>query len=116
MDDRESHCEYCGKTIEPGDPRVSLGPSHDFEYSSWSHYSCLPILSSTLSSTREARPVKNDRDHIVEIHPSNVAKLRDWLQSPNGACIFKGVIFEAVVGGGVLVRTSPYRFIPVDRC
>lgn len=50
-----------------------------------------------------------ERDHTVEIFPENMDRLRAWMESPNGALCSARIIFESVEGGGILVRTSPYR-------
>ena len=47
-------------------------------------------------------------EHITELNPGGVDKLRGWLVRPNGSLTMGRVTFEAVEGGGVLVRTLPY--------
>jgi hypothetical protein len=52
-------------------------------------------------------------EHIVQISARDVDLLRSWLEWPNGSFgVGKRkdrVTFEAVQGGGVLVRTLPYK-------
>lgn len=50
-----------------------------------------------------------DREHLTELNPGGTGKLRAWLASPNGSLTMGRVTFEAVAGGGILVRTQPYR-------
>lgn len=52
-----------------------------------------------------------DREHVVQVNRGDLAALREWLRSPNGAftprCAPR-LTFEACAGG-VLVRSKPYR-------
>lgn len=69
------------------------------------------------SSSRPVPEVRPDREHVVTISRSDVAKLRKWLEFPNGASPIMGtrhqsVHFEAVEGGAVMVRTQPFRYNP----
>ena len=54
----------------------------------------------------------HDREHIVQLGDHERQALLEWLARPNGSHVVVGkrVIFEAVVGGGILVRTQPYRY------
>lgn len=48
-------------------------------------------------------------EHIVELNPTQAGRLREWLDKPNGSHRpTSRVGFEAVCGGGLLVRTKPY--------
>lgn len=58
-------------------------------------------------------------EHIAELNRTDTAALREWLVRPNGAHVVpqkpRGVphsstrvVFEAVEGGGILVRTHNY--------
>lgn len=49
-----------------------------------------------------------DREHIVELGRAQRETLIEWLQNPNGSHRAGRVTFEAVEGGGILVRTDPY--------
>lgn len=49
-----------------------------------------------------------DREHLTELNPCGVDRLREWLARPDGALSMGRVTFEAVAGGGILVRTKPY--------
>ena len=51
-----------------------------------------------------------DREHIVDLNAAEVARLREWLARPNGSHGRGRVHFNAVEGGGVMVRTHPYRY------
>jgi hypothetical protein len=60
--------------------------------------------------------VMQDHEHAVQLGAGDVASLRRWLDSPNGGwylhapgTLVSRASFEAVDGGGVLVRTQPYR-------
>lgn len=44
-------------------------------------------------------------DHLIELNPSGVNRLRKWLGHPGGALTMGRVTFESVAGGGILVRT-----------
>lgn len=52
-----------------------------------------------------------DREHVVQVNRGDLAALREWLRSPNGAftprCAPR-LTFEACAGG-VLVRSKPYQ-------
>lgn len=54
-----------------------------------------------------------DRAHWVDIRYPDMARLRKWMERPNGSFIATGwrVVFDAVEGGGIAVRTDPYRYI-----
>ena len=81
---------------------------------SWKHEENLEKLREMISRASpghveemlNAYPAQHD--HHVQLSASDRAQLLAWLADPNGACIFQRVTFEAVVGGGVLVRTKPY--------
>ena len=47
-------------------------------------------------------------EHITELNPGGVDKLRAWLVRPSGSLSMGRVTFEAVEGGGILVRSRPY--------
>lgn len=51
-----------------------------------------------------------DREHIVQMSSHETQKLREWLAHPSGSFSSStgDVAFDAVQGGGVLVRTQPY--------
>lgn len=49
-------------------------------------------------------------EHIVELSPEQRRVLSLWLNAPNGGCVIGRVTFEAVEGGGILVRTEPYSY------
>lgn len=48
------------------------------------------------------------REHIVQLNNNDRMKLLEWMKSPNGSHRIGRVNFEAVEGGGLLVRTDPY--------
>lgn len=48
------------------------------------------------------------REHIVQVSAADTARLREWIQSPNGSFVGARYAVEAVEGGGVLVRTLPH--------
>lgn len=50
------------------------------------------------------------REHLVDVPYRHMANLRAWLERPNGSHNIGRVTFEAVEGGGVLVRTLPYSY------
>lgn len=53
-----------------------------------------------------------DREHIVQLSDAERVALIEFLKSPNGSHRTgrsSRVCVEAVVGGGVLIRTRPYR-------
>ncbi len=57
-----------------------------------------------------------DREHIVDIYYRDMAELRTWMERPNGAHVVSDrVSFEAVEGGGVWIRTKPFRY-QAPRC
>lgn len=47
--------------------------------------------------------------HIVQVATSDMSRLRDWMSRPNGSLNLGRATLEAVVGGGILIRTRPYR-------
>lgn len=47
--------------------------------------------------------------HIVQVTTSDMSRLRDWMSHPNGSLNLGRATLEAVVGGGILIRTRPYR-------
>ena len=52
-----------------------------------------------------------DREHLVQLNANQVEILRGWLEWPNGSLrINDRLVLNAVVGGGILVRTDPYRY------
>lgn len=54
--------------------------------------------------------MNEDRGHIVEIYQRDMDRLRAWLERPNGSLsVGRRVTLEAVGGGGILIRTRPYR-------
>lgn len=57
----------------------------------------------------EVAPRERQREHIAELSRGERMGLLSWLQAPNGGCTLgqPGVTFEAVEGGGILVRTRP---------
>lgn len=57
-----------------------------------------------------ATDAKAEREHIVEVFPIDMAKLRAWIAAPNGGLALADwrLILEAVEHGGILVRTYPY--------
>jgi hypothetical protein len=57
-----------------------------------------------------------DREHVVELSRAQVARLISWLQASNGSLTLgPRLSVNAVEGGGVLVRTEPYRATTVSR-
>lgn len=64
---------------------------------------------------------RTEREYSVQLSWLQVTKLRAWLGeprwnpgdnwavTPNGSLPLGRVNFEAVMGGGILVRTQPYR-------
>lgn len=48
-------------------------------------------------------------DHIVELNASQLRQLERWLWRPSGSLALGRVTFEAVSGGGLLVRTRPFQ-------
>lgn len=55
-----------------------------------------------------SKSVIPDREHICTVYPRDMERLRKWLDRPNGSLTIGDVTFEAVVHGGVWVRTKPY--------
>jgi hypothetical protein len=53
-------------------------------------------------------PEAQDHEHVTELNPGGTDKLRAWLARPRGSLSMGRVTFEAVAGGGILVRTRPY--------
>ncbi len=49
-------------------------------------------------------------EHLAQINLEERMRLQEWMKSPNGSLRFGRVCFEAVVGGGILVRTDPYDY------
>lgn len=49
-------------------------------------------------------------DHLVELSEEDRRQLVAWMKRSGGSLIFDRVTFDAVEGGGVLVRTEPYRY------
>ena len=64
------------------------------------------------------QPVIPDREHLPVLNASDTRKLRAWLERPNGSLIvgprWQYVAFESVEGGGIMVRTQPYRYVPPE--
>lgn len=59
--------------------------------------------------------VVGDRDHHVQLSSTDRRSLLTWLERPNGSWRPDGerrVTVDAVEGGGILVRTRPYRYQP----
>lgn len=56
---------------------------------------------------------KERQSHVVELSADQVASVRNFLEKPNGSFnlgLPARIVFEAVQGGGALVRTCPYGF------
>lgn len=56
-----------------------------------------------------------DRPHHVQLSSSDRRSLMEWLERPSGSWISDDgsrVTVDAVEGGGILVRTRPYSFVP----
>lgn len=49
-------------------------------------------------------------EHLVQINNNDRMQLREWMASPNGSHRIGRVNFEAVVGGGLMIRTDPYDY------
>jgi hypothetical protein len=49
------------------------------------------------------------REHIAALTADQAAALLQWLERPSGSISVGLAVFEAVTGGGVLVRTRPWR-------
>ena len=60
---------------------------------------------------KERDRVTPDRAHHVQLTAAERHRLQDWLTDPNGSLGRLGeygrVTFDAVEGGGILVRTTP---------
>jgi hypothetical protein len=67
----------------------------------------LSVAGAVLTAIRPdpGRPA-GDGEHLIELNPSGVVRLRDWLAHPDGALVMGRAGFEAVPGGGILVRTG----------
>jgi hypothetical protein len=52
--------------------------------------------------------MNGDREHIVIVPMSEMARLRKWMDRPNGSFRHGRVTFEAVEGGSIWVRTRPW--------
>lgn len=48
------------------------------------------------------------REHIVQLNPDQRQSLQTWLKHPNGSLRLGRACFEAVQGGGILIRTDAY--------
>jgi hypothetical protein len=53
---------------------------------------------------------ERDREHIVQLNCKEREDLIKWLNHPSGAHLDGRATFEAVQGGGILVRTQPYSY------
>lgn len=53
-------------------------------------------------------PSLGGHEHVTELNPPGTDKLRKWLVRPSGSLTMGRVTFEAVAGGGILVRTQSY--------
>lgn len=49
------------------------------------------------------------REHIAALTADQAAALLQWLERPAGSICAGPATFEAVTGGGILVRTRPWR-------
>jgi len=57
-----------------------------------------------------SRKLKEMGEHNVQLNREQAAKLRAWLATPNGSCsLGDRLTVESVEGGGLLVRTRPWR-------
>ena len=59
---------------------------------------------------KERDRVTPDRAHHVQLTAAERHRLRDWLAEPNGSVTlgeYRRATFDAVEGGGILVRTTP---------
>jgi hypothetical protein len=60
----------------------------------------------------EERAARMNTRLSADVRPSDMAALRQWLERPNGSHgpeSSRGLVtFDAVVGGGILVRTKPW--------
>lgn len=69
-------------------------------------------LIGTMLETPGAVSVHNvpapDRQHLVDVPARSMDALREWLARPNGSFMAGRVSFDAVEGGGILIRTRPY--------
>ena len=63
--------------------------------------------------------MSENSEHTVVIPAREMDALRRWMERPNGSSGFLGeagrVTFEAVAGGGVMVRTRSARKISIAR-
>jgi hypothetical protein len=59
--------------------------------------------------SRAEQGKREDREYVIQLSARQVARLRAWLEFPNGGLPLDRVTFEAVEGGGILVRSDPYR-------
>lgn len=67
-------------------------------------------LAANIIRARDAEVRRSIPRHIVQLSRGQTEQLRAWLVRPNGAHSHPRVTFEAVVDGGILVRTSPYTY------
>lgn len=52
-----------------------------------------------------------DREYIAELSRQERMELAEWLKNPSGGLrLGDRVTVESVVGGGILIRTQPYRY------
>ncbi len=63
----------------------------------------------------KASEKNQDREHIVEVFPNDMERLRKWLSAPNGSLSLDRVTLESVTHGGIFIRTSPYGQQPQRR-
>ena len=57
--------------------------------------------------------MKQNEEHIVQVPVAKMAEIRKWMENPNGALrIDSRLVLEAVEGGGILIRTQPFRSPP----
>lgn len=56
-----------------------------------------------------------DREHHIQLNSTERRSLLAWMERPNGSWRPDGayvrVSADAVEGGGVLIRTRPYRYV-----
>jgi hypothetical protein len=70
------------------------------------------------SERREDESLVNieDREHVVKVSARDVDALREWLKWPSGSLrLGRRCSINAVEGGGILVRTDPFRYEKGDR-
>lgn len=49
-------------------------------------------------------------EHIITIGSADRERLLEWLAAPNGSLrLSERLVYEAVEGGGVMVRTTPWK-------